>query len=186
MSTHIPSDAGSRDHTFLLGMLAGAAVGGSLALMFAPRQGRDMRQGLAQGARQASRRLSETYGTVADSARRGARQLARTRSACVASWRAPAAGRAWPPTMRRGLKIAPLRPPRCSAPRPPKPPTRRRRPSPRGRAPAAPRREARSSAPDRSLTTSLSEVGVCTGLGAFDGQQAGAPDRRPHRAHARP
>ncbi len=76
MSTHIPSDAGSRDHTFLLGMLAGAAVGGSLALMFAPRQGRDMRQGLAQGARQASRRLSETYGTVADSARRGARQLA--------------------------------------------------------------------------------------------------------------
>jgi gas vesicle protein len=76
MSTHMPHDAGSRDHTFMLGLLAGAAVGGSLALLFAPREGSDIRQGLAQGARQAGRRISETYGTVADTARRGARQLA--------------------------------------------------------------------------------------------------------------
>jgi gas vesicle protein len=76
MSSHIPHESSSRDHTFLLGLLAGAAVGGSIALLFAPREGSDIRHGLAEGARQAGRRLSETYGTVADTARRGARQIA--------------------------------------------------------------------------------------------------------------
>lgn len=61
---------------FLLGLIAGAAVGGGLALLFTPRQGAEMRQELASGAQQAGRRLTEAYGTVAGSARRGAQRVA--------------------------------------------------------------------------------------------------------------
>jgi gas vesicle protein len=60
---------------FVLGMLAGAAVGGGLALLFAPREGSEMRHGLATGAQQAGRRLTQAYGSVAGTARRGARRL---------------------------------------------------------------------------------------------------------------
>ena len=60
---------------FLLGLIAGAAVGGGLALLFAPRQGADMRHGLAASAQEAGRRLTEAYGSVASTARRNARRF---------------------------------------------------------------------------------------------------------------
>lgn len=60
----------------LMGLVAGAAVGGGLALLFAPRQGVDMRHDLATGAQRAGRRLRDGYETVADNVRHRARQLA--------------------------------------------------------------------------------------------------------------
>lgn len=60
----------------LMGLVAGAAVGGGLALLFAPRQGADMRHDLATGAQRAGRRLRDGYETVADNVRQRARQLA--------------------------------------------------------------------------------------------------------------
>ncbi len=57
---------------FLIGMMAGAAVGGGLALLFAPREGSEMRQGLAASAQGASRKLTQAYGSVAGTARRQA------------------------------------------------------------------------------------------------------------------
>lgn len=60
----------------LMGLVAGAAFGGGLALLFAPRQGVDMRQDLASGAQRAGRKLRDGYETVADSVRQRARQFA--------------------------------------------------------------------------------------------------------------
>ena len=84
MTLHSAHASHERDNTFLVGLLAGAAVGGGLALLFAPRQGVDTRQGIASGAREASRRLSDTYSTVADSARRNAQRWA-TQAGAVAN-----------------------------------------------------------------------------------------------------
>jgi len=64
------------DSRLLAGLVAGAAFGGVMALLFAPRRGTDMRQELASGAQRAGRRLNDAYGTVADSVRQGARRLA--------------------------------------------------------------------------------------------------------------
>ncbi|BCS35025.1 hypothetical protein TBR22_A42510 [Luteitalea sp. TBR-22] len=64
------------DGGFLLGLLAGAAVGGGLALLFAPQEGADTRQALATRGQQAGRRISDAYSSVAAQARRGARNLA--------------------------------------------------------------------------------------------------------------
>lgn len=61
------------DSGFLLGLLAGAAVGGGLALLFAPQEGADTRQALATRGQQAGRRISDAYGTMAAQARRRAR-----------------------------------------------------------------------------------------------------------------
>ena len=86
MTLHTSHDSSSHDSTFLIGLLAGAAVGGGIALLFAPRQGADTRQGLARGAREASRRFSDTYSTVADSARRNAQRLATQAGAVANTW----------------------------------------------------------------------------------------------------
>lgn len=60
---------------FVLGLIAGAAVGGGLALLFAPNEGAQTRHGLAAGAQQAGRRVSEAYGSLAGSARRNVRRF---------------------------------------------------------------------------------------------------------------
>ena len=76
MTHHVHDDRAPRGGGFIIGLLAGAAVGSGIALLFAPRQGADIRHDLVQGAQQAGRRLNEAYGTVAESARRNARRLA--------------------------------------------------------------------------------------------------------------
>jgi gas vesicle protein len=63
------------DSGFLLGLLAGAAVGGGLALLFAPQEGADTRQALATRGQQAGRRLNDAYGTMAAQVRRRARRF---------------------------------------------------------------------------------------------------------------
>lgn len=60
---------------FVLGLIAGAAVGGGLALLFAPSEGAQTRQGLASGAQQAGRRVTQAYGSLAGTARRNARRF---------------------------------------------------------------------------------------------------------------
>lgn len=70
-------DSHSRSNSSLLmGLVAGAAVGGGLALLFAPRQGADMRHDLASGAQRAGRKLRDGYETVAETMRERARRLA--------------------------------------------------------------------------------------------------------------
>lgn len=70
-------DSHSRTNSSLLmGLVAGAAVGGGLALLFAPRQGVDMRHDLASGAQRAGRKLRDGYETVAETMRDRARRLA--------------------------------------------------------------------------------------------------------------
>ena len=76
MTYHVHDDRAPRGGGFIIGLLAGAAVGSGIALLFAPRQGADIRHDLAEGAQQAGRRLNEAYGTVAESARRNARRFA--------------------------------------------------------------------------------------------------------------
>jgi gas vesicle protein len=73
----LPTSPSNRDDGghFLVGLIAGAAVGGGLALLFAPRQGADMRHDLASGAQQAGRRISQAYDSVAGTARRNARRF---------------------------------------------------------------------------------------------------------------
>ena len=60
----------------LMGLMAGAAVGGGLALLFAPRQGAEMRHELATGAQRAGKRLREGYESMSESVRQRARHLA--------------------------------------------------------------------------------------------------------------
>ena len=61
--------------SLLMGLMAGAAVGGGLALLFAPRQGSEMRQDLASGAQRAGRKLRDGYDTVAETVRDRARRF---------------------------------------------------------------------------------------------------------------
>ena len=60
---------------WVVGLIAGAALGGGLALLFAPRQGMQTRQQLAERGQQASRQLRSAYDSVAGTARRSARRL---------------------------------------------------------------------------------------------------------------
>lgn len=60
---------------FVLGLVAGAAVGGGLALLFAPQEGAQTRHGLAAGAQQAGKRVTQAYGSLAGTARRSARRF---------------------------------------------------------------------------------------------------------------
>ncbi len=65
-------------NALLIGLMTGAAVGGVLALLFAPRQGSEIRHELASGAHRARRRLRDGYDTVCDTVReRGQRLSAR-------------------------------------------------------------------------------------------------------------
>lgn len=70
---------------FMLGLIAGAAVGGGLALLFAPNEGAQTRHGLATGAQQAGRRVSEAYGSLAGSARRNVRRFSNYTRGAAAS-----------------------------------------------------------------------------------------------------
>ena len=60
---------------WVLGLIAGAALGGGLALLFAPRQGTETRQQLAERGQQAGRQLRTAYDSVAGTARRSARRI---------------------------------------------------------------------------------------------------------------
>jgi gas vesicle protein len=68
---------------WVLGLLAGAAVGGGIALLFAPRQGTDTRHQLASRGQAAGRQLRQAYESAAGTARRGANRL----SAQAQNWR---------------------------------------------------------------------------------------------------
>ena len=60
---------------WVVGLIAGAALGGGLALLFAPRQGTYTRHQLAERGQQAGRQLRHAYDSVAGTARRSARRL---------------------------------------------------------------------------------------------------------------
>lgn len=73
----LPRQSRRDDHGgFVLGLIAGAAVGGGLALLFAPTEGAQTRHGLASSAQQAGRRMTQAYGSLAGSARRNVRRFA--------------------------------------------------------------------------------------------------------------
>jgi gas vesicle protein len=60
---------------WVVGLVAGAALGSGLALLFAPRQGTDTRHQLATRGQEAGRQLRQAYESVAGTARRNARRL---------------------------------------------------------------------------------------------------------------
>lgn len=62
-------------NALLIGLMTGAAVGGALALLFAPRQGSGIRHDLASGAQRAGRRLRDGYDTVCSTVRERGQQL---------------------------------------------------------------------------------------------------------------
>ena len=70
-----PSTAEHSTPGWVVGLIAGAALGGGLALLFAPRQGTDTRHQLAQRGQQAGRQLRQAYDSVAGTTRRNARRL---------------------------------------------------------------------------------------------------------------
>lgn len=59
---------------FAMGLIAGAAIGAGVALLFAPREGSLMRQDLASGAQRLGQRFREDYGSVAEGVRDSARR----------------------------------------------------------------------------------------------------------------
>ena len=61
--------------TWMLGLIAGAALGSGLALLFAPRQGAATRHQLAERGQEAGRQVRHAYESVAGTARRNARRL---------------------------------------------------------------------------------------------------------------
>lgn len=60
---------------WMIGLIAGAALGGGLALLFAPRQGVHTRHQLAQRSQQAGRQLRSAYDSVSGTTRRTARRI---------------------------------------------------------------------------------------------------------------
>ena len=60
---------------WVVGLIAGAAFGSGLALLFAPRQGVHTRHQLAERGQQAGRQLRSAYDSVAGTARRSARRI---------------------------------------------------------------------------------------------------------------
>ena len=60
---------------WVVGLVAGAALGSGLALLFAPRQGTDTRHQLATRGQEAGRQLRQAYDSVAGTARRNARRF---------------------------------------------------------------------------------------------------------------
>jgi gas vesicle protein len=60
---------------WVVGLIAGAAVGGGLALLFAPRQGVHTRHQLVERGQEAGRQLRNAYESAAGTARRSARRL---------------------------------------------------------------------------------------------------------------
>ena len=85
------TDANTSEHStpsWVVGLIAGAALGGGLALLFAPRQGIQTRHQLAERGQQAGRQLRHAYDSVASTARRGARRLTEQ----AQDWRRPDQG----------------------------------------------------------------------------------------------
>ncbi|AMY11912.1 Gas vesicle protein [Luteitalea pratensis] len=68
-------NSGHSTPAWVVGLIAGAALGGGLALLFAPRQGTYTRNQLAERGQQAGRQLRQAYDSVAGTARRNARRL---------------------------------------------------------------------------------------------------------------
>jgi gas vesicle protein len=56
----------TRDHRFLLGMIAGAAIGVGLGMLFAPRAAVDLRRRLADSAKSLGTAASERYQQASD------------------------------------------------------------------------------------------------------------------------
>ena len=82
MGTHydyrFADDQNTSEHStpsWVVGLIAGAALGGGLALLFAPRQGTYTRNQLTERGQQAGRQLRHAYDSVAGTARRNARRL---------------------------------------------------------------------------------------------------------------
>ena len=69
------STTDTRDSHFMLGLLTGAAIGAGVALLFAPREGSQVRQGLADNAQRVGRRLQDNYEDVAGTVRHSARKV---------------------------------------------------------------------------------------------------------------
>ena len=67
--------SGPSTPSWAVGLIAGAAIGGGLALLFAPRQGTYTRRQLAERGQEAGRQLRYAYDSVAGTARRNARRL---------------------------------------------------------------------------------------------------------------
>jgi gas vesicle protein len=53
-----------RDHGFMIGLLAGTCIGGGLAMLFAPRSGSDLRQQMADSAKDLGEQASQQYRQV--------------------------------------------------------------------------------------------------------------------------
>jgi gas vesicle protein len=53
-----------RDYGFMIGLLAGTCIGGGLAMLFAPRSGSDLRQQMADSAKDLGERASLQYQQV--------------------------------------------------------------------------------------------------------------------------
>jgi gas vesicle protein len=70
---HTSHDSGG--HAFLSGLLFGAAVGGALGLLFAPRAGAEIRGQIAESAGRVRKQASKTYdkasSVVSDAAGKG-------------------------------------------------------------------------------------------------------------------
>lgn len=74
--TYTRNEYGSgSDSGFMMGLLAGAAVGAGVALLFAPREGSQMRHELASGAQRLGQKLSDGYGSVAGTVRDSAHRV---------------------------------------------------------------------------------------------------------------
>jgi gas vesicle protein len=56
---------GGNGWSFFLGVLCGAAVGASLALLYAPKRGQELRQQVARQAQSVGRQASAAYGQTA-------------------------------------------------------------------------------------------------------------------------
>jgi gas vesicle protein len=70
-----PDDSRHSTPGWIVGLIAGAALGGGLALLFAPRQGVQTRHQLAERGQEAGRQLRSAYDSMAGTARRSARRL---------------------------------------------------------------------------------------------------------------
>lgn len=75
MNTHTQERG---DYRFVMGLLAGAAVGAGLALWFAPRAGAELRQRLTRSVRDLREQASERYAEASSRAGDAVDEIART------------------------------------------------------------------------------------------------------------
>lgn len=72
MTHHVDQDQERQGNSFMLGLMAGTAIGAGMALLFAPREGSELRRELANGASRLGEQINQGTGTVRESARRAA------------------------------------------------------------------------------------------------------------------